>query len=49
MEHLRLVVRLEQRYQIATLSSEGFSQIKIGDFFVKNRSVVRHELKQNSD
>jgi IS30 family transposase len=49
MAHVRLVARLEQRYQIARLFSKGFSQTKIADFIGKDRSVVCLELKRNSD
>jgi IS30 family transposase len=49
MAHVRLAVRLEQRYQIARLFSKGFSKVKIADFIGKDRSVVCLEVKPNSD
>jgi IS30 family transposase len=48
MAHLRLAVRLEQRYQIARFFSKGFSQTKNADFIGKDRSVVCLEVKPNS-
>ena len=45
MSHLTI----EQRYEIATLRSQGFSMSKIGEFIGRNKSVISRELSRNSD
>jgi IS30 family transposase len=45
MPHLTI----EQRYEIATLRSQGFSITKIGKILVKNKSVISREISRNSD
>jgi IS30 family transposase len=45
MAHLTI----EQRYEIATLRSQGFSLTKIGKHIGKDKSVISRELARNSD
>lgn len=45
MSHLTI----EQRYEIATLRSQGFSMSKIGGFIGRDKSVISRELSRNSD
>lgn len=45
MKHLTL----GQRYEIATLRSQNFIQIKIAEIIGRDRSVVCRELSRNSD
>jgi IS30 family transposase len=45
MSHLTI----EQRYEIATLRSQGFSMSKIGEFVGRDKSVISRELSRNSD
>jgi IS30 family transposase len=45
MTHLTI----EQRYEIATLRSQGFSMTKIGELIGRDKSVISRELARNSD
>ena len=45
MTHLTI----EQRYEIATLRSQGFSMTKVGEFIGRDKSVISRELARNSD
>jgi transposase, IS30 family len=45
MAHLTI----EQRYEIATLRNQNFSQGKIAEHIGKDKSVISRELKRNAD
>ena len=45
MTHLTI----EQRYEIATLRSQGFSMSNIGEFIGRDKSVISREPSRNSD